>query len=176
MTEKRENQLIIAAIAAGIMLIAYFVNVAYTYKNYAQMVVNTYPTFAAGCEYLPEDVTLSHIQESQKRHQNAAKRTDYSLYKIELERNGLNELPLIYYSGYEALLNGNRVEVYRNVNGMAEVAVNETGTLIVQYKGTPLRRVSETISLVGVIVGIALLFKNKRKENDQNDRKVLSSQ
>ena len=68
------------------------------------------------------------------------------------------------------------VEVYRNVNGMAEVAVNETGTLIVQYKGTPLRRVSETISLVGVIVGIALLFKNKRKENDQNDRKVLSSQ
>ena len=124
MTEKRENQLIIAAIAAGIMLIAYFVNVAYTYKNYAQMVVNTYPTFAAGCEYLPEDVTLSHIQESQKRHQNAAKRTDYSLYKIELERNGLNELPLIYYSGYEALLNGNRVEVYRNVNGMAEVAFN----------------------------------------------------
>ncbi|MDR4074300.1 MAG: hypothetical protein Q3W93_05210, partial [Eubacterium sp.] len=97
-------------------------------------------------------------------------------YKIELERNGSNELPLIYYSGYEAMLNGNRVEVYRNVNGMAEVAVNETGMLIVQYKGTPLRRVSETISLMGVIVGIALLFKNRRKENDQNDRKVLSSQ
>ena len=176
MTEKRENQVIIAAIAAGIMLIAYFSNVAYTYKNYAQMVVNTYPTFAAGCEYLPEDVTLSHIQESQKNHQSTAKRTNYSLYKIELERNGSNELPLIYYSGYEAMLNGNRVEVYRNVNGMAEVAVNETGMLIVQYKGTPLRRVSETISLMGVIVGIALLFKNRRKENDQNDRKVLSSQ
>ena len=55
------------------------------------------------------------------------------------------------------MLNGNRVEVYRNVNGMAEVAVNETGMLIVQYRNA--WRVSETISLMGVIVGIALLFK-----------------
>ncbi|WP_195267876.1 YfhO family protein [Eubacterium sp. 1001713B170207_170306_E7] len=174
--EKRENQAVIAAVTAGIMLIGYFVNVAYTYKNYAEMLVNTYPAFAAGCEYLPEDVTLSHLQEVQTNPRNIAKRTNYNLYSMNLERNASYELPLIYYSGYEAVLNGVRVTVSRNSNGMAEVAVNETGTLMVQYKGTLLRRVSETVSLLGVIVGTALLVKNRRKENDQNDRKVLSSE
>lgn len=173
---KRENQVIIAAAAAAIMLVGYFVNVAYTYKNYAQMVVNTYPTFAAGCEYLPKDATLSHIQNVQENNKNNAKRTKYNLYNIDIERNGSIELPLIYYSGYEANLNGKRVNVYRNAEGMAEVETNETGVLVVQYKGTRFRRVCEAASLLGIIVGTALLLKNRRKENDQHDRQVLSSQ
>ncbi|MEG0377195.1 MAG: hypothetical protein RR614_01830, partial [Eubacterium sp.] len=145
-----------ALLCVGILVISFVVNVAYIYKKYPPMIENPYPYFAAGCEYLPKDTNLSYIQILQKQSTTIAKRSDYNKYSIELERNGLNELPIIYYKGYNGTLNGKTINLSKSENGMLLVANNETGLLEIKYQGTVLRMFSFLISGIGIILFLYL--------------------
>lgn len=94
------------------------------------------------------------------------------------------DVPLVYYKGYEAVLETSVDDSYRVVkclvtgegkNGLARVYIgeNEKGILTVYYKGTTLMLISNIISLLSIAVAIVFIIRRKKKSKDSgnlNDR------
>lgn len=77
------------------------------------------------------------------------------------------ELPYIYYLGYEVILEKDgeiiKLKTYETENGFVGVTlpVLEKGTIKVSYEGTFLMNVTKIISILGVIILIILMVKDK---------------
>lgn len=100
-----------------------------------------------------------------------------SAYPLEhsFTRNGLNleisfsnnssnnelELPLVYYKGYSATINDEKLDVNESDNGLVLVNINNinSGLIRVEYKGTKIQLISKIISLLSIIVFSILLKK-----------------
>ncbi|MEG2449792.1 MAG: hypothetical protein RSB21_08215 [Eubacterium sp.] len=146
----------------ALLMISFIINVDYIYNNYPPMIINKYPLFAAGCEYLPKYTTFTEIQNSQEKFKSNTQRSNYNKYKIILERNVSNELPIIYYSGYNGQLNGKEIKILKSKNGLCFIENNETGTLMLYYKGTTIRQCSCILSIISFIV-LGGFYKVQRK-------------
>ena len=79
-------------------------------------------------------------------------------------------LPLLYYKGYKASLNGSETTVRSSSDGLVEIDVPQSGTVKVWYGGTLVQKVSFYISLVSLLIlGIYIIYirkKNRKKEKD----------
>lgn len=91
----------------------------------------------------------AQIQEQQKSNLNLTCNLSYVLEETKLE------LPYIYYLGYEVTLENNgktqKLKTYETENGFVGVTVPvlENGKIEVNYKGTPLMKISATVSILG---------------------------
>lgn len=80
------------------------------------------------------------------------------------------ELPLLYYKGYVAYLNGKNIGVKQSVNGLVEIDVLKSGSIKVFYKGTNIQKWSLYISIASIIFIFIYylyfngLFNRKNKE------------
>ena len=71
------------------------------------------------------------------------------------------ELPRIYYLGYELKINNKKIKIYQNKRGLISAKIKEKGTYQLKYKGTILTKISNFISLFGIIVGIKYITKKE---------------
>ena len=127
-------------------------------------------------EYMPINAKKEYIQ----------KRGDIitSSYPFEysLKRNGLEleiefvnnkntnklELPLLYYKGYAANTNDEKIEVYETSNGLVGVDIkSKEGKLTVKYLGTKIQHMSKFISIFTFIIFITLLVLKMRGESSE---------
>ena len=96
-----------------------------------------------------------------------ANEVPYLKAQIELKSDEVVlELPRIYYLGYhiDFIVNNKHKEIdYKeNKNGLIEVTLAESGTLIVNYTGTKLDKICNFISFSSVLfIFIYLIYKNK---------------
>lgn len=79
------------------------------------------------------------------------------------------ELPLIFYKGYTARLNGEDIQPSVSENGLVQLSVRDRGHIEIYYGGTMMQRISYFISLFSIIAlcfYIAVSYrKNKRYSN-----------
>lgn len=91
--------------------------------------------------------------------------------KLEIEfsnNNGENslELPLLYYKGYQAVLNGELIDTYKTSNGLVGVDIDNvsSGTIYVYYRGTYIQSVSRLVSFITLLGILLITFIKKRGE------------
>lgn len=128
-------------------------------------------------EYMPENADKNYIL-----NRGDVITTTYPL-DYELERTGLKleiefnnnkeennlELPLLYYKGYKANLNGEVVDTYKTSNGLVGINISriESGTIDVYYDGTTIQFISRIISFITLLGILIILFIKKRGETDE---------
>lgn len=74
------------------------------------------------------------------------------------------ELPLIYYKGYKATLNGQEVILSESDNGLVTLDINASGRVEVWYAGTNVQHISWYLTLVSIASLCIFIFASNRKE------------
>jgi hypothetical protein len=74
------------------------------------------------------------------------------------------ELPLFYYKGYAANLNGKEIQVRESEHGLIEIPINEQGHVEVYYGGTSVQKISPFISILGIIALCVYIYFYKKKK------------
>lgn len=76
------------------------------------------------------------------------------------------ELPLIYYKGYQAIINGEVTNTYKTSNGLVGIDIDniESGEIYIYYRGTTLQMGSRLISFVTLMILLLVMFIKKRGE------------
>lgn len=79
------------------------------------------------------------------------------------------ELPLLYYKGYRAILNGKDIDVYSTDNGLVGLNIGnvKNGKLNVYYHGTTVQNISRIVSFTTLIILLMILFYKKRGEKNE---------
>ncbi|MBE6152553.1 MAG: hypothetical protein E7165_04505 [Firmicutes bacterium] len=85
------------------------------------------------------------------------------------EQNNSLELPLLYYKGYRAIINGQVIDTYRTTNGLVGLDINniESGTITVYYAGTTIQYLTRLISFVTIFSIMLITFIKKRGEKSE---------
>ena len=128
---------------------------------------NPYPSFPAGCEYLPKEMVYGELLEHLASDQWGTETDAYSK-KFTITQTGWQSLPIIYYPGYSVQIEGRKVETRKDSSGFLEINSNETGKGTLQFMGTPLRHWSVVLSITSaVILGGMFIGRQVRREKRQ---------
>lgn len=143
--------------------------------------LNTKPTVhraynLGGLEYLPKSVPSPWYIEIRGENSVEYKNNDgetqinsvekskgITTVSLNLEKPDSLELPLLWYKGYAAKLNGREVPVKESPRGFVEVEVDESGELQAYYAGTTIQKVSPYISIVSILLMCVYIFIYNRK-------------
>lgn len=114
-----------------------------------------------GLEYIPEKVpSIEYLHNRGERFDsdnaettvtNLLRNRGIISFVVETDKSDMLELPLIYYKGYEAELNDNKIQVLQSENGLVQIPVDKPGNVKVYYAGTDIQKVSFCISLLSII-------------------------
>lgn len=75
------------------------------------------------------------------------------------------EIPLIYYKGYEAVIDSQQLAVEESENGLIEIALSQSGHVQVFYAGTTIQKVSFWISIFAfLILGVYVVLLKRKNE------------
>lgn len=121
-------------------------------------------------EYLPIEYPSLDYQNERKNKIISTCNLKYNLnYRIktiveyETSCEKLNmELPIIYYKGYEVKINNDKVNIKKSKNGLIEINTEiKKGKMEIFYTGTKIYKVTKYISILGFIIIIIEIRKNK---------------
>ena len=92
---------------------------------------------------------------------NFNKNKGHITFDAEVKNKDNLELPLTYYIGYRATLDGKEVEYQQSEFGLIEVPINKSGKVEVEYVGTTLQQISLYITLISIIILLLHIAKLK---------------
>jgi hypothetical protein len=125
-----------------------------------------------GAEYLPIKVpSVKWIEERgdvvTSAHNTAKisqleRRKDGLSFALKTNQKDVLELPLIYYKGYRAELNGEELSVGESKNGLLEVTAAQSGKVTVYYAGTVVQKISVWITILSLLALIGYIVWPKR--------------
>lgn len=137
-----------------------------------------------GYEYIPSNVpSLEFLHKRGENHIQKLYDTNlvqaisknngvlsFDIYKYT-EEDEILELPLLYYKGYQAILNGQAIPVRESNNGLVDVLIHQSGRAQVYYKGTIVQAVSFYITIFGMFgFGVYIFLTKyrlrKKKKNE----------
>lgn len=129
-----------------------------------------------GLEYLPVKIpSIEYLIERgdsvKSDHSNISNlERDKAVITFHTETNRTDnlELPLIYYKGYMAKLNGENISVSESENGLVQIPVNKSGDIKVYYGGTIIQKLSWIITLLSILSLCVYIFLSKKKEERKN--------
>lgn len=99
---------------------------------------------------------------------NFKKEKGHLTFDVNTSSNDKLELPLTYYIGYRATLNGEKIDYQQSDHGLIELPINQSGKVEVIYTGTTLQRISYYISIIAIVIFIGYIFYSNRKKNRQS--------
>lgn len=167
-------------IVAGIALV--LVNDVQSYKNYrcgrpitqSANISNDY--HLGGLEYIPDRVPsveyLHQREDSVKSNYGGMQISDFkrsgrvTAFNLNATNGEALELPLIYYKGYTARLDGKAIPVSESYNGLVQLSGNQSGRVEVYYGGTITQRISLCITVLSILSLCIFIFLQKRRENE----------
>lgn len=127
----------------------------------------------AGMEYYPSKLPFpdpfikdrkdSIISQTKETTISGFVRNEY-ITEFNIQTNGKDsiELPLIYYKGYAALLDGEETAVSESRNGLVQIPVDKSGRVEVWYKGTLIQKISFILTILSIFVLCIYIYKQKR--------------
>lgn len=85
------------------------------------------------------------------------------------------ELPYIFYVGYNATLNGEKIQITESDMGFLEINVNEhkTGKIEIRYSSANVMNVTKVISIISVFIFVLYCLKDKIIYLIKNRNKIL---
>jgi len=128
----------------------------------------------AGLEYLPAAVPSAEF--IQNRGDAIERKSDRSfvspiireenttIFEIEVKEPDIIELPLIYYKGYKATLNGETLTVNESTHGLIELSIPHPGEIRVWYAGTTLQVAGWFISVIAILALCLYIVLYNRKQ------------
>lgn len=141
------------------------------------------PVFQVNREYMPLKANndLDYVQNRENRtyvisgtaeitEENKVKLSD-DIYIKNVESEATLELPYLYYLGYEAKVKYNnndsfeKLELTESDKGFLQVNIEkcEKAQIVVRYNGTTLEKASYIISVLGVIILVIYIIRERRK-------------
>lgn len=174
----KSKYIAIAILSILIYIMPYFFNLQYvqTFDENAMInskfaVVNCsnfeyFPTKARNnMDYVANREDKAIITEGQGKIENENKNGTKMNFEI-VENNSTNlkiELPYIYYVGYNATLNGEKINLVESENGFLEINIKENniGTINIQYTGSTIMNITKIVSFLGIILFIIYCLKDK---------------
>ena len=128
-----------------------------------------------GREYLPsglEDIYYVHIRgekvegkEESTKISNLRREYNTVVFDVSLNKPDTLTLPLLYYLGYTATLNGEKLHVMQGDMDFVNIPVTQSGEVRAWYGGTTIQRTSICISLISILslcVYITLLSRKRK--------------
>lgn len=91
-------------------------------------------------------------------------------FNVNVEMKDSLELPLIYYKGYAATLNGKDIPVAGSRNGLVQIPVDQTGRVEVFYKGTLIQMLGFYTTILAIFALCIYIFIQRRKKPFKNLR------
>lgn len=70
------------------------------------------------------------------------------------------ELPLVYYKGYAAEIDGKRLPVNESSKGLVQIPVYKQGHVKVWYNGTIIQRISYCLSIISIVILCLYIFRD----------------
>ncbi|MDR3056603.1 MAG: hypothetical protein LBU84_00500, partial [Prevotella sp.] len=126
-----------------------------------------------GAEYIPLKVPsvdfLAERKDSVLYQQNETMVSDFARnrnvveFTVATQKADSLELPLLYYKGYHASLNGKDIPVSESRHGLVQVAVGESGRIEAYYAGTFLQKASFAISVIAILFFCIFIYLDKKK-------------
>lgn len=174
----KSKYIAISILSILIYIMPYFFNLQYvqTFDENAMInskfaVVNCsnfeyFPTKARNnMDYVANREDKAIITEGQGKIENENKNGTKMNFEI-VENNSTNlkiELPYIYYVGYNATLNGEKINLVESENGFLEINIKENniGTINIQYTGSTIMNITKIVSFLGIILFIIYCLKDK---------------
>lgn len=153
---------VITAILMIVMVVSFGANVHYRLTTVGTVDHNHYPNFPGGAEYLPMGSDYGVVTNVMVTSEIEMKRSDYNRYSTTLPAGGSYELPLVYYPGYQAEMDGQPLAVDVSERMLVSVTCEGAGALQISYTGTPLRQVSFLLTGGGVIVLLVSVWRRKK--------------
>lgn len=171
---------ILAALAIIVFTTSFMiVNDAELFKAVRWNNLNAKPTidnyyFLAGREYIPDAVpTVEYLAErgdtiiaqQQSEISNFSREKNTTSFSIKLNsKEDIVELPLIYYKGYAAYQDNNKLQVTESKNGLVEVNLHSSGHIKVFYEGTVIQTIGFYLSILSIIgLLIFIVYSRRRK-------------
>lgn len=98
---------------------------------------------------------------------NIIRKSSVLEFDISTQTPVILDLPLLYYKGYAAKVDGANVELNKSKDGFVELNIPRSGKVEVWFKGTVIQRVSFFISLITLLllIGYNRFGKQKMKNN-----------
>ncbi|NDV78366.1 YfhO family protein [Dysgonomonas sp. 511] len=129
-----------------------------------------------GMEYLPERVPSAEYIFSRKDsigyiHPDTKataflREKGIGTFKLSSSKPEQLELPLIYYKGYKATLDGQDIPVGQSENGLINIEPQKQGEIQVYYAGTIAQRISLIVSLFGILGLCIYIYISKRRTSN----------
>ncbi|MGL6294343.1 hypothetical protein [Eubacterium aggregans] len=164
---RKGRNVICTIFCLAVLTVLFFWNTTTIYSVRGTASDNPYPSFPAGCEYLPKEMVYCELLEHLASDQWGTETDAYSK-KFTITQIGWQSLPIIYYTDYSVQIEGRKVETRKDYSGFLEINSNETGKGTLQFIGTPLRRWSVVLSITSaVILGWMFIGRRVRREKRQ---------
>jgi uncharacterized membrane protein YfhO len=130
-----------------------------------------FPKTVSGGEYLPAKVPSSEYIEK-RGDKIACLHNETTVSRFVRQRNGLSfllqtsqietlELPLIYYKGYRAELDGKTLDLTESPDGLVEITAGDSGIANVYYAGTVIQKISVWITLLSLLALLGYVIGRK---------------
>lgn len=128
-------------------------------------------SLGAGSEYLPATSSKEFIE---NRGEKLIELNGNQLVAYKRQINGIEfssdfgenhlkkfELPLIFYKGYEATVNGEQIPIEKSQTGLIQINTEINGLVQVKYCGTVVQKSSMIISVVAflIVCGVFVYYK-----------------
>jgi uncharacterized membrane protein YfhO len=92
-----------------------------------------------------------------------ARNRNITEFSIHMSRRDSLELPLIYYKGYAATLNGKELPVTESSHGLVQIPVDRSGRVEAWYKGTSVQTLGFYTTILSIVALCVYIFFRKRK-------------
>lgn len=152
----------------------YYNNFTVQYRDTYEYINMDNHYYISGLEYYPAKVPSTHYiqkrgividtKDSTTNITNFARNKNITTFDVEIKNPDQLELPLLYYKGYKATLNGENLTVEQSDNGLLALAVNQSGRVEVYYKGTAVQYICFWISIAAIVALCIYIFLSKKRK------------
>lgn len=84
-------------------------------------------------------------------------------FDVETEGDAILSIPKIYYKGYTATLDGEKIQVNKSSKALLEIKIKESGNVKIFYESTFVMKIAYGISLITFIILIFYLMFYKKQ-------------
>lgn len=176
---KNNKRMLAVLIVVSVSIILVMVNDAEMYRKYrCGRPITQEATFSndyhlGGLEYIPEKVpSIEFIHQRGNRIEtknpetkisNLKKDSGITEFDISTHSQETLELPLIYYKGYKAEIDGKKASVEESDNGLIQIQAENARHIKIYYAGTILQHICFYISLISILLLCIYIFVQKKK-------------
>lgn len=148
LTKLKKGKAVLSAILLISMAVSSVMNIAFVYTHFDLIETNPYPTFGGGYEYLPEKLSYGDYLKACEAYNITVERTGYNTFETTALGQGKQIIPIVFYPGYRASVNGKAISVTASDHGLCQVDTLEKGILTLSYTGTFIKKTGNTLTLI----------------------------